>query len=415
MQQFELNTLGHYQLQRRLAQGGMAEVYLALNLETNQMVAVKLVHTSAGDYCERFRREVKVLATLSHKHILPVLDHGEYESWCYLITPYIEYGTLSDRIKQGALSLSEADLVLDQLTQALQYAHDQGIIHRDIKPSNILMRDGTYVYLADFGLVKQVGKASGLTLSGYLIGTPEYMAPELVESDATQRSDVYALGVLLYQMLTGQLPFKANTPLGMYLRHIHDNPELPSKLNPAIPTIIEDVIMHSLEKDPDRRYQTPHEFYQAYKHALRVAESEAESPTTIDALPFALTLQRQRVTIVQQKHRMLRGHLFLMSIFLPLFLLIAPLVIAAIALPNLWKIHNTSPPPAINRLHQAAQPEVTATPSPEIPTALHKQTSMHKAPFMLVKTTPPATDINGLFLATHSGNRHTHHRTHRKK
>src|SRR5689334_21180240 len=159
MQQFEQNMLGHYQLQRRLAQGGMAEIYLALDLETNQMVAVKLVHTSASDYCERFRREVKVLATLSHKHILPVLDHGEYESWCYLITPYIEYGTLSDRIKQGALSLSEADQVLDQLTQALQYAHDQGIIHRDIKPSNVLMRDGTYVYLADFGLVKQVGKA----------------------------------------------------------------------------------------------------------------------------------------------------------------------------------------------------------------------------------------------------------------
>jgi hypothetical protein len=112
---------------------------------------------------------------------------------------------------------------------------------------------------------------------------------------------------------------------------------------------------------------------------------------------------------------MLRGHLFLMSIFLPLFLLIAPLVIAAIALPNLWKIHNTSPPPAINRWHQAAQPEVTATASPEIPTSLHKQTNTHQAPFMLVKTTPPATDINGLFLATHSGNRHTHHRTHRKK
>jgi serine/threonine protein kinase len=406
MQQFEQNMLGHYQLQRRLAQGGMAEIYLALDLETNQMVAVKLVHTSAGDYCERFRREVKVLATLSHKHILPVLDYGEYESWCYLITPYIEYGTLNDRIKQGALPLSEADHVLDQLTQALQYAHDQGIIHRDIKPSNVLMRDGTHVYLADFGLVKQVGKESGLTLSGYLIGTPEYMAPELAETDATQRSDVYALGILLYQMLTGQLPFKASTPIGIYLRHINDTPEMPSKLNPAIPTVIEDVIIHAMEKDPDRRYQTPHEFYQAYKHALHLAESAAEAPTEIEAIPLSLTLQRPRVTIVQQKHRMLRGHMLLMTMILPFLLFIAPLIFAVVVFPNLWKSNNIDTLPPISRLQQTIPPEITVTASS------HKQASTHRAPFMLVKHDSSATGISGLFLSTHSGDRHTHHHTH---
>ncbi|GCE19017.1 serine/threonine-protein kinase [Dictyobacter kobayashii] len=225
MQQLEQVTLGHYQILKRLARGGMAEIYLARDTANDQVVAVKLVHTGAGDYYERFRAEVKAQAALNHEHILPVLDYGEFDSWCYLVTPYIEHGTLNERLQQGPLSLAEADRVLAQLSQALQFAHDKGIVHRDIKPSNVLMRDGNHVYLADFGLVKRVGEENGLTLTGYLIGTPEYMAPELAEHEASPCSDVYALGILMYQMLSGRVPFKANTPIAIYLRHIRDIPE----------------------------------------------------------------------------------------------------------------------------------------------------------------------------------------------
>jgi Serine/threonine protein kinase len=336
MQQLEHKTFGHYHLQSRLAKGGMAEVYLARDIETEQVVAVKLAHTASGDYYERFRREVRVLATLSHKHILPVLDYGEHELWYYLISPYIEYGTLSDRLSHGPLLLADAHQIFAQLAEALQYAHDQGIVHRDIKPSNVLMQDGTHVYLADFGLVKEEGVDNNLTLSGYLIGTPEYMAPELAEENASQRSDVYALGILLYQMLAGQVPFKASTPIGIYLRHIRDMPPLPSTLNPTIPPIIEDVVMHALEKDPERRFQSVHEFYSAFKYALEAVEGGKGN--TVRKPSVALTLRKSRVTIVQQKHSLLRGRVLMMTTLLSFLLILASLLVNAALLPMLLNV-----------------------------------------------------------------------------
>lgn len=336
MQQLEHKTFGHYRLQNRLAKGGMAEVYLARDIETEQIVAVKLAHTASGDYYERFRREVRVLATLSHKHILPVLGYGEHELWYYLVSPYIEYGTLRDRLAHGPLSLKDAHQIFAQLAEALQYAHDQGIVHRDIKPSNVLMQDGTHVYLADFGLVKEEGVDNNLTLSGYLIGTPEYMAPELAEENASQRSDVYALGILLYQMLAGQVPFKASTPIGIYLRHIRDTPALPSTLNPAIPPIIEDVIMHALEKDPERRFQSVHEFYSAFKHAIEVVEGGMGH--TVRKSSVALKMHKPRVTIVQQKHSLLRGRVLMMTTLLSFLLVLASLLVNAALLPTLLNV-----------------------------------------------------------------------------
>ena len=269
MKESEQIEIGRYRVQSHLARGGMADVYLAHEGESDRIVALKMVHESAGEYRERFQREVKAMSALVHKHILPVLDYGQHESWYYLVTPYIEYGTLSGRLDAGPLTLEEVDPILAQLAKALQFAHEQGVVHRDVKPSNVLMRDGNHVYLADFGLVKRVGQENGLTVTGYLIGTPEYMAPELAEEVATPQSDVYALGVLLYQMLTGRVPFKANTPIGVFLRHIRDNPDLPSTLNPTIPSQVEEVILHAMEKDPQRRYQSVQELYQAYQQAVK--------------------------------------------------------------------------------------------------------------------------------------------------
>ena len=182
----------------------MSEIYLADDVRIEREVAVKIVSSRHADYIERFRREADTITTLHHPHILPALDYGEYENWHYLVMPYIARGTLREQLAHGPLTLEDAGALLEQIASALNYAHEQGIIHRDIKPSNILMRDDHYAYLADFGLAKSLDGGSTVTQMGLLLGTPEYMAPELAKGPATTSSDLYALGILLYQMVTGQ-------------------------------------------------------------------------------------------------------------------------------------------------------------------------------------------------------------------
>lgn len=260
--------ISHYCLQRRIARGGMSEIYLAQDLETNREVAIKLVHMGDDTHCARFRREVKAISALQHDHILPALDYGEYGSWLYLVSPYIAEGTLHNLLADGPLSCERANSILHQLADALHFAHEQGILHRDIKPSNVLLKEQAYVYLADFGLVKGGGEECSLTQSGSLLGTPLYMAPELVDHPATTASDVYALGVLLYQMLTGRLPFQATTPVAVILKHMREKPVPPSAVNPALSPAIDQVLLRALAKDPRERFTTPCELALAYQRAL---------------------------------------------------------------------------------------------------------------------------------------------------
>jgi serine/threonine protein kinase len=299
MQELIEMKIGPYQIQRHLARGGMANVYLARNSETEQLVAIKLVHASAEDHCERFRREMLELGRLHHHHILPALTYGEYNCWCYLVTPYIAGGTLTNLLARGPLSLEAAGKLFAQLASALQYAHEQGIVHRDIKPSNVLMRDEQYACLADFGLVKRVGFDINLTQAGYLIGTPEYMAPELEDEEASPRSDIYALGVVLYQMLTGRVPFKGSSPVNIYLKQIREQPPRPSLLNPAIPFEIEEVVLHALKKNPRERYQTAQEFNAAYQHALIQVQFKQQKVSPVLKYLLEETLPTPQVRVVQ--------------------------------------------------------------------------------------------------------------------
>src|SRR5260370_33328184 len=171
--------------------------------------------------------------------------------------PYIQQGTLSERLKtRGPLSQEAAGMLLAQIASALQYAHDRGILHRDIKPSNILLRADDYAYVADFGIAKALDETSGLTLTGSVIGTPEYMAPELLEQPASPSSDIYALGILLYPMLTGRAPFEGKTPLVVLQKQAQEVPVRRSWLNPSISHLAEQVVLRALEKDPHRRYRT---------------------------------------------------------------------------------------------------------------------------------------------------------------
>jgi len=273
MQELTGATIEHYSLQHHLARGGMSEIYLASDSQTQQTVAIKVVHRSNTDYCERFKREVQAIGVLSHDHILPAFAAGDYGDWCYLVMPYIEYGTLDNKLADGPLSLREAGIILEQLSSALQHAHTQGIIHRDIKPTNVLLRDGEHVYLTDFGLVKRVGEGHELTTTGSLIGTPDYMAPELAEEPASTSSDLYALGVVLYKMLTGHVPFAASTPLGILFKHIQERPQPPSTINSALPEDVDEVILRALEKEPGHRYKSVCELAQAYWRACYSAEN----------------------------------------------------------------------------------------------------------------------------------------------
>src|SRR5437762_5784152 len=231
---------------------------------------------------ERFQREAEAIGRLDHAHILPAYDYGEQEPWHFMVMPFIEHGTLRDRLLEGPLSLEETAILFEQVASALQFAHDQGIIHRDIKPSNILLRNDQYAYLADFGLAKSVESGSTITQTGNLLGTPEYMAPELAEGPATTSSDLYALGIVLYQMVAGEVPFSGETPVAVYWKQIRDEPTPPSQINPAIPPAVEHVILRALEKQPSRRYQTADELVQAYLTALtfpeRVEVEEEEIP-----------------------------------------------------------------------------------------------------------------------------------------
>lgn len=280
---FEGQTLGRYHLQRCIGRGGMAVVYLAHDQQLQREVAVKIVHGGQAEDLARFRREAEMLATLTHEHILPIYDSGQQGPWHYLIAPHISHGTLADRLQtRGPLTPQEAGVFLAQVASALQYAHDRGILHRDIKPSNILLRDDSYVYLADFGIACMLEGESGLTQSGVCIGTPEYMAPEQYEQQASRESDIYALGIVLYMMLTGRQPFTAPTTLAIMQKQLHEQPTPPSRLNLALSPEIDQVVLGALEKDPRSRFQSVRAFANAYQHAL-------QAPTRFTGQPAGAT------------------------------------------------------------------------------------------------------------------------------
>lgn len=269
MKGLEGSKLGRYELRFRVAQGGMSEVYLGYDRRVKRYVAVKVLYGSDEPFVRRFEREARAVGTLAHDHILPLFDFGEQRPWYYLIMPFVEGGTLRDYLyKREVLTLEEAGSFLEQIASALQHAHDHGVVHRDVKPSNILLRLDGHAYLVDFGLAKAKLEAEFQTHSGAMVGTPEYMAPEQSDGRNDSRSDIYSLGIILYQMLTGKVPFMADSPVGVTLKHIQTPPIPPSQLNSEIPGAIEEVMLKALAKAPEDRFQEAQAFAQAYKIAL---------------------------------------------------------------------------------------------------------------------------------------------------
>lgn len=269
MKGLEGSKLGRYELRFRVAQGGMSEVYLGYDRRVKRYVAVKVLYGSDEPFVRRFEREARAVGALSHDHILPLYDFGEQRPWYYLVMPFVEGGTLRDYLhKRERLTLEEAGSFLEQIASALQHAHEHGVVHRDVKPSNILLRLDGHAYLVDFGLAKAKIEAEFQTHSGAMVGTPEYMAPEQSDGRNDFRSDIYSLGIILYQMLTGKVPFMSDSPVGVTLKHIQTPPLPPSQLNSDIPPAIEEVMLKALAKAPEERFQEAQSFAFAYKMAL---------------------------------------------------------------------------------------------------------------------------------------------------
>jgi len=267
-------TFGNYTILEQIGKGGMSTVYRATQTSIGRSVAVKVLLGSLVEqdntFLERFNREVQVAANLQHPHILPVYDFGIHESKPYIVMAYLQGGTLSDRIQQGPMSLSEVLSITAQVADALDFAHNQGIIHRDIKPSNVMLDKQGNGYLADFGLAKITGEGgSNLTGSG-MLGTPDYMAPDFSEiSTVTSAVDIYALGVTIFQMFSGHVPYASSTPMGVIMAHLSQPVPDVLAARPDLPEPIQQVIATAMAKKASDRYKTAGMLHEALKSAAK--------------------------------------------------------------------------------------------------------------------------------------------------
>ncbi len=259
MQSLSGRTIGQHIVKEKLGSGGMAEVYKALHPRLNAYRAIKIIRpefSGSEDFRARFIAEAQLVAGLRHPNIVQVHDFGDEDGLYYMVMEYVEGQDLHSMHKAGRIDLTQAvDLIL-QVSRGLQEAHGQGVLHRDLKPENVMVNTKGQAILMDFGIARLLDADTRLTQTGMSIGTPQYMAPEqlLGEREVTAAADVYALGVMLYELLVGEQPFRANTPAAAMVKSINDPLPLPRASNPAIPEALENVILRACAKDPQQRF-----------------------------------------------------------------------------------------------------------------------------------------------------------------
>lgn len=276
-------SLGKYEITELIGHGGMATVYKGYQRDIDRHVAVKVMPPHPGqdtNYVERFRLEARTVARLQHPHILPIYDYGDEDGILYLVMALAEGGTLSDLIRRGAMSPAEVERLMRQVTSALDYAHRQGVIHRDIKPDNIMLNREGYTLLGDFGIVKIVEGGTGMTVTGGLVGTPTYMSPEQGQGlSVDRRSDLYSLGVVIYEMLTGVQPYTADTPMQIVFKHITEPTPDILTVRPDLPPGLGEVMRKALAKEPSARYSSAKALMDDFSAALRGDTLLLTSPT----------------------------------------------------------------------------------------------------------------------------------------
>jgi len=289
-------SIGRYRIFAQLGEGGMATVYRAFDTRLEREVAFKVIlpsHHGAPKFLARFEREAKALARLSHPHFVKILDYGEHEGLPYLVMEHVPAGTLKARLGKPIPSPAAAGL-LAPIARALEYAHGRKIIHRDIKPSNILLTEAGQPMLSDFGVAKvlEAEETWDLTGTGVGVGTPEYMAPEqAMGKSADHRVDIYALGIVFYELVTGRTPFQADTPLAVLLKHVNDPLPRPRDLVREIPTDVEQVIFKALAKQAQDRFQGMDAFAETLEKLARSERSGIRGRARVPGRPLIRPLR----------------------------------------------------------------------------------------------------------------------------
>jgi len=278
-------TLGRYQILERIGQGGMAEVYKAYQPSLDRPVAIKVLHQFLSDTdgsSERFAREAKAVAGLRHPNIVQVIDFDTADTICFMVMEFVDGPTLKQLLDGAAatgtpLTLERVGEIITAVGNALGYAHRWGMVHRDVKPHNIMLTGNGQTLLTDFGIAKILSSAT-ITDPSQISGTPAYMSPEQGRgATVDRRTDIYSLGIVLYELLTGRVPFSADTPFAVVIKHINEPLPPPRGINPAIPPGLERVVMKVTAKLPDERYQTADEFVKALQEAIAGAQADARA------------------------------------------------------------------------------------------------------------------------------------------
>jgi serine/threonine-protein kinase len=348
------HSIGRYHILEQLGEGGMATVYKAYDTRLERDVAVKVIRTDLfgsavlAKILKRFEREARTLAKLSHPNIVKLHDFGEHDGSPYLVLEYLPGGTLKERIKRGALSWEDAVRLLIPIADALAYAHRHDTIHRDVKPANILLTENGSPMLTDFGIGKILETEetmTGLTGTGMGIGTPEYMAPEQWTGAASPQSDQYALGVVMYELLTGRRPYEAETPAAILLKQAHDPLPRPGKFAKDLPPALDRIFIKALAKDPQDRFKDMSTFKAALEGLVRGPdEKKAGWAGKTAAAPATVAHVEQTYDtfpVIQTKHRFPWAAVGIGG------LVIVAVAAALLAIRSLTKASPASPPPEV--------------------------------------------------------------------
>jgi serine/threonine protein kinase len=367
-------NIGRYEVIKELGQGGMAVVYLAFDPYTKRQVAIKVLprqYMADPQFLVRFRREAEAIAALEHPTIVPIYDYGENDEQPFIVMRYMPGGSLASRLANQTLSLLEIAALINRLAPALEVAHQCGMVHRDLKPANILFDQWGEAYLSDFGIVKMTEATAAFTGS-HLIGTPAYMSPEQAggKGEIDGRSDIYSLSVMIFELLTHQLPFEADTPVRLAVAHILEPVPDIRKLNPALPPAVGTILQKGLAKQPEERYQSVIELADNFSSLVNLPvlhQSRPSNAITLLRAPVRKSLwipsfPTRRVmfsTLFVVTPLFMLSAVFLGGVFASSYMLATATPTASATIPPTATLTNTTAP--TNTLTQSTTPTYTPT------------------------------------------------------